>query len=207
MDKIRKILNTHYRQTSIVMMALAGIFFLDMVYQIQMHVRWRLWMPNTLVADNPATKPAPPPLSRPPELHASIRKRNIFMEPQPRGHGACLTGVMGTFALFSGRGGPFSLEEGKSANGITLKAIKDYEVTIEYKGKTEVMKLFGGASVCGPSGPNGPGPVMPAVRGSLPNQPTPPGMSERLHRRVRMMKERNMSIDLNRNTKPCTTAP
>ncbi len=185
-------------------MVLTGIFFLDVVYQLQMHIRWRFWMPNSLVADNPATKPAPPPSPRPAELHASIRKRDIFMEAQPRGHGVSLTGVMGTFALFAGRGGPFSLEEGKSANGITLKAIKDYEVTIEYQGKAEVMKLFGGTPAYGSGGP---GPVMPSVRRALSNQPTPPGMSERLRRRVRIMKERNTSIDLNRDTKPCSSAP
>jgi hypothetical protein len=204
MDKIRKFINEHYRRISIAMMVLTGIFFLDVIYQLQMHIRWRFWMPNSLVADNPTTKPAPPPSLRPPDLHASIRKRDIFMTAQPRGHGVSLTGVMGTFALFVGRGGPFNLEEGKSANGITLKAIKEYEVTIEYQGKTEVMKLFGGAPNYGSGGP---GPAMPSIRGALPNQPTPAGMPDRLSRRMQIMKERKTSIDLNRNTKSCTTAP
>jgi len=209
MDKIRKWLNTYSRQTSLAMMVLAGVFFLDTVYQIQMHLRWRFWMPDSLAVSTPATRPAPMPASPPPQLHASIRKRNIFMEAQPRGHGVSLTGVMGSFALFSGRGGPFSLEEGKSANSITLKAIRGYEVTIEYQGKTEVMKLFNTPPEPGP-GPAGPS-VSPG-RGIPVNQPAPiKGPAGRSRRSVIVQNRNNLKLskskNLNRDTQPCTTAP
>jgi hypothetical protein len=186
-----KLPNIDKNYYSIAVAALAAIMFLDVVYQIQMHVRWRLWIPNSLIADNSTTtKPAAtkPTVSPPSQISASLKKRNIFTEPMPRGHGMSLTGVMGTFALFRNRGGQtVGIEEGKSANGITVKSIKNYEVTIEYEGKPETMKLFSdqGQQVDMPQG-------RPAM-GEMPSLPS--NMSpENRERIMQMMKQRQNRV-------------
>ena len=94
---------------------------------------------------------------KPSEVAAAIRNRNIFTEPKPKGHGLRLTGVIGKVALFQRREGEtIGIEEGNSANGITVKSIRDYEVVIEYQGKSETMKLFsesGGGPAASGGGP------------------------------------------------------
>ncbi len=78
-----------------------------------------------------------------PAVHAAIKRRNIMAQPKPKGHGMQLTGVLGNVALFKARDGKtVGIEEGKSSGGIKVKAIKGYEVTIEFQGKAETMKLF-----------------------------------------------------------------
>ncbi|GMU23577.1 MAG: hypothetical protein AMXMBFR13_36550 [Phycisphaerae bacterium] len=99
---------------------------------------------------------------KPIEVSAVIRKRNIFGPPKVESHGMSLAGVMGKFAIFRKGGGTVSVEEGKSEGGVTVKSINEYEVTIEYKGKTETMRLFAGGS--GP--PPVPGGGMP-TRGEI----------------------------------------
>ncbi len=155
------------RQVSIGALALAVLLFADVLYQTGMHIRWRRWIaetaraaevPSTQPASQPASQPAPgtQPASRgapPPaaastpkpagEIHAALRKRNIFTEPPQKGHGMRLTGVLGRVALFANRGNQtIGIEEGQSASGIKVVSIKAYEVVIEYQGKPETMKLF-----------------------------------------------------------------
>jgi hypothetical protein len=88
-----------------------------------------------------------------PVVHADIKRRNIMAPPKPKGHGLRLTGVLGETALFTTRENKtVGIEQGKSANGVTVVAVDGYTVTIKYKDKTETVKLFpraGGAR--GPS--------------------------------------------------------
>ncbi|MFA5864578.1 MAG: hypothetical protein WC975_07800 [Phycisphaerae bacterium] len=186
-----KLPNIDKNYYSIAVAVLAAIMFLDVVYQIQMHVRWRLWIPNSLVADN-STATTKPTLVPPPQLSASLKKRNIFIEPMPKGHGMSLTGVMGTIALFRNRGGQtVGIEEGKSANGITVKSIKNYEVTIEYEGKPETMKLFND------QGQQASMPQAQPAMGGMPSLPSNMSPEDRT-RIMKMMKQRR-TMNLNRN--------
>jgi hypothetical protein len=192
-------INRYKHQISAGMLALAAILFLDVIYQTQMHIRWRIWLPESLASESATTQPTTDsakgagkckPPSKPGELHASIKKRNIFMEPKPRGHGLTLTGVLGTFALFNDRGGQtIGIEEGKNGNGITVKSINEYEVTIEYQGKTETLKLFPAV--------NSPGPAMPPTTMPV----------ESVH--TAGMKTVEIQTNLHRKgtTQPCTTMP
>jgi len=161
------------KRISIVMIVLAAVMLLDVIYQVRMHVKWRQWMPDTLVAETAATQPATAQATgtqpagtqpaamqpdkktkpkrpkkssnKPPAVHAAIKKRDVFSKPKPTGHGLKLTGVLGTTALFTDRKKkPVAIEEGKSQKGVKVKSINGYAVTIEYKGKTETMKLFSG---------------------------------------------------------------
>ena len=76
-------------------------------------------------------------------VHPSIKKRDIMAPPKPKGHGLQLTGVLGNVALFKTRKGQTAgVEVGKSGNDIKVLKIDGYQVTIEYKGKPETMKLF-----------------------------------------------------------------
>ena len=113
----------------------------------------------------PTSKPAASP-NRPkkrPEVSAAIKRRNLFAKAQPKGHGMTLVGVLVDTALLQTRTGQIiGLTEGKSGQGITLKTIDGYEVTIEHEGKTETLKLQTG----GPSGgPSRPSPGRPGPRG------------------------------------------
>jgi hypothetical protein len=128
-------------------------------------------------SSQPETRPKEGPpgrqgnADRPPKPHevsAAIKKRNVFMPVPPKGHGMRLTGVIGRIALFQKGGKTVGIEEGQSAQGIKVVSIRDYDVTIEYDGKPETMKLFSGAGG-GPGGPSmggGPsgGPPMPEMR-------------------------------------------
>ncbi len=116
-----------------------------------------------------ATKPAEPPpgakgkppsaeKAKPKELHAAIRKRNIFTPYQVRQHGLALTGVIGNIALFSKGNETIGIEEGKAEGGVKVVSITGYKVTIEFAGKTETMELFSASPGAPPSGPPGPPP-------------------------------------------------
>lgn len=187
------------RWVSMALMALAAILLIDVIYQGGMHIVWRRWLPSASAAQPTATQPAStqpgstrpassqpetrpkegPPgrqgnADRPPkphEVNAAIKKRNVFMPVPQRGHGMRLTGVIGRIALFQKGGQTVGIEEGQSGQGIKVVSIRDYDVTIEYEGKPETMKLFpdGGAGPRGPSMEGGPsmggGPPMPEMRG------------------------------------------
>lgn len=177
---------------SVVAMALVVLMAGDVIYQLAMHIRWRRWMPDTVLAEVAATQPAETqpagtqpadtqPAStqsakttkkaakkKPPKpytVHTDIKKRNIFTKPKPTGHGMTLTGVIGATAQFKDRGGKtVYIDEGKSAQGVKVTSIKGYEVTIDHKGKTQTMKLFaGGIGSIGSGG--GPGRGSKAMRG------------------------------------------
>ena len=185
------------RWVSMALMALAAILLVDVIYQAGMHIVWRRWLPSASAATPTTTQPAStqpastqpassqpetrskegPPgrqanADRPPKPHevsAAIKKRNVFMPVPPKGHGMRLTGVIGRIALFQKGGQTVGIEEGQSAHGIKVVSIRDYDVTIEYDGKPETMKLFSGTGA-GPGGPSmggGPsgGPPMPEMRG------------------------------------------
>lgn len=194
------------RQVSMVFAAVAALMLVDVVYQAVMHARWRSWLGRHAAAAVPTTQPvttqpqsqpagvAPTaPAERPPkpiEISAVIRNRNVFAPPKPKGHGLALTGVLGNMVLFrSGQGESVTIEEGKSDRGVTVKAINGYEVTIEFEGKTETLRLF-------PAGGGGGGPAMPepGMRGergvaggraaavekaaAMPAAPSPPAMTQ-----------------------------
>jgi len=204
-----KLTTEHKRIFSIVMAVVAVLMLADVVYQITMHVRWRWWIPSTLAAEGPTTQPAATQSAatqpdakekekkkktkkpKPPEVHAAIKKRNIFTKVKPKGHGLKLTGVIGSTALFADRKNKtVAIEEGKSGKGVKVKSISGYEVVIEYKGKTETMKLFGGKGWGGPPSPGGPPgrPGPPRIRGIRPSPG--PGPSGRRELQQRMMMER-----------------
>ena len=217
MDKLK--LSPHHRRIlAIVLAGFAGLMLLDVCFQVYRHLQWRSFIPQALAAvttqpastqpadTQPAsTQPGAGPDRRTPpkphEVNADVRKRNIFTQPKAEGHGLRLTGVIGKTALFNES---IAIEEGKSANNVTVKSINGYEVVIEYKGKPETMKLFGDEMkgfAAGPPGPppqpmpGGPGmapPPMPEVR-LAPPQGMPPGahrMSrEEIMERVKMLRE------------------
>ncbi len=160
------------------MLAIAALMLVDALYQLGMHVRWRFWIAKQALAMHPTTQPSTQPATQPskepkrvgpPEIAAAIRGRNIFTAPPPSGHGMMLTGIIGNTALFSGRGGTVGIKEGESAQGVTVKSISDaYEVVIEFKGKPETMRLFGGQAGAGGGGP--PMPPQPGVVVSGPRE-------------------------------------
>lgn len=105
-------------------------------------------------ATAPGGPPAPramrPPGAAAPAVDAAIGKRNPMTHALPKGHGLRLTGVLGNLALFATREGKdLAIELGKSSQGVKVTAMEDFNVTIEYEGKSETMKLF----------PEKPGPV------------------------------------------------
>lgn len=108
----------------------------------------------------PATKPA-----KPHELAAAIKKRNIMAEPKPPGHGLTLAGVLDNVAFFRSREGQdVAIEEGKSGpNGVKVTKIDGTNVTVEYEGKPETLKLFADSPG---SGPAAPGRAEPPDRGA-----------------------------------------
>jgi len=147
---------------TLVMIIVTAVMILDIVYQLHMHIRWRWWMPETLLANPTSTQPAdtqpadsqpatkPAKKKTPTKSYAvdpAIKRRNIFAKVKPKGHGMKLTGVLGTTAVFADQSGKLvAIEQGKSSKGIKVKLINGYQVTIEYKGKTETMtmKMFSG---------------------------------------------------------------
>jgi hypothetical protein len=178
MGKVR-LTSTHKKGISIAAIAIVTLMLVDAVYQIGVHVAWRRWLPEALAARSPTTQPAQTQPadtqpantqpadkakakkpSKPPEIHAAIKKRNIFTKVKPKGHGMKLTGVIGRIALFKKGDQTVGIEEGESGHGIKVVSIKDYEVTIEHEGKSETMKLFSGSSADrgGRPGPDREGP-------------------------------------------------
>lgn len=196
-------LRRYKKQLSLAMLIIAGLMAVDVIYQIQMHVRWRLWLGEVLAAKQtqtqPATQVAPNAVG---DIHASLKRRNIFIEPPPTGHGITLAGVMGKMAIFNNRGGQtFTVEEGKSANGVTVKSITGYEVSVECNGGCEMMKLFQQAA----------GPPVPPP-GSAPPGPPPvqgprPSMEIKSNQETTTQQVKEIQGSLNRDTQPCTTAP
>lgn len=65
-------------------------------------------------------------------------------EPKPTGHGLSLTGVLDNVAFFRNREGKdVSIEEGKSGEGgVKVTTIEGTNVTIDYEGKPETMRMF-----------------------------------------------------------------
>ena len=119
---------------------------------------------------NAKGKPPSAGKAQPKELHAAIRKRNIFTPYQVRKHGLALTGVLGNIALFSKGNETIGIEEGKAEGGVKVVSIQDYKVIIEFEGKTETMELFGGSPGAPPSGP----PQRSAPpKGGTPAEPPP----------------------------------
>lgn len=110
-----------------------------------------------------ASKPPTVP-SEPPAVSAAIRKRSLFAPPQPKTPKPVLTGVLGGIALFkTADGKTVGIAEGESSQGMKVKTIRDYEVVVEYEGKTNTMKLF---SDTGSSGSQAPAPDMESGRRS-----------------------------------------
>jgi len=182
------------RGISIAAVAVAALMLIDTVYQIGMHVRWRQWMPEALAAesgDAPATQPASTQPAdgkkekkpKPPEVHAAIKKRNIFMKVKGKPSRPPMTGVFANMAMFKTGDKVVWIEEGKSGHGIKVVSIKGYDVTVEWQGKTETLNLFtekgGGGGPSRPSRGGRPGP--PPGRGKA----TAPGPA----RAVREMPE------------------
>jgi hypothetical protein len=207
-------LRRYRKQISLAMLIVAGIMALDVIYQIQMHVRWRLWLSEVSTTKQTETQPAEKSVANQPpamvEVNASLKRRNIFMEPPPAGHGITLMGVMGKMAIFSNRGGQtFAVEEGKSANGVTVKSITGYEVSVECSGQCETMKLFNQAAGMGMNQP------MPPVAKPVPvTQPvattSSPSLKNTKASTCPFAATQNIKMNprlLNRNTQPCTTAP
>lgn len=119
---------------------------------------------------NAKGKPPSAGKAQPKELHAAIRKRNIFTPYQVRQHGLALTGVLGNIALFSKGNETIGIEEGKAEGGVKVVSIQDYQVIIEFEGKTETMELFSGSPGAPPSGP----PQRSAPpKGGTPAEPPP----------------------------------
>jgi len=88
-------------------------------------------------------------------VHAAIRKRNIFAPaPKPASHEMKLTGLLGTTAVFQKKDKTFYIEEGKSTEGLTVKKIDGYQVTIEFQGRVETMQLLPGVSFSAGSAPS-----------------------------------------------------
>jgi hypothetical protein len=208
-------LRRYRKQISLAMLIVAGIMALDVIYQVQMHVRWRLWLNQVLTTEHASTQPsAAPGTNQPPgmvEVNASLKRRNIFMEPPPSGHGITLTGVMGKMAIFNNRGGQtFAVEEGKSANGVTVKSITGYEVAIECSGQCETMKLFNQAAGPAINTPM-PSPMARPVPVTLPAQvkgrSISMGMKVTTCPSASTQNTAKKQCLLNRNTQPCTTAP
>lgn len=189
------------RNISVAMISLAVVMLGDGIYQTWMHFKWQRWLdryaavasPTTQPATQPSTQPSTQPASQPAsapakpdktkpsprkpdkpkpiELNAAIRKRNIFAPPKQRGHGLTLVGVMGNIALFKAGNDTVGIQEGSSERNVKVKSIDGYDVTIEFEGKQETMKLFAGS---GPGGSGGPGgPPMPES-GPKPPQGMPP---------------------------------
>jgi len=143
------------------MAAVAGLMAVSLVYQAAMHLVWRSWLKeasgvlavattqpaSSQPASSPAdAKPGRAKESRPVTIAAAISRRNIFAPPRPGGHGLTLTGVIGRIALFNSRdGGTVGIQEGESEQGVKVVSIRDYEVTIEFKGKKETLKVFDGS--------------------------------------------------------------
>lgn len=208
-------LRRYRKQISLAMMIVVGLMALDVAYQIQMHVRWRFWLnqisPAEQASMTPTTASSPNQMPGMVDVNASLKRRNIFMEPPPSGHGIALTGVMGKMAIFSNRGGQiFAVEEGKSVNGVTVKSITGYEVAIECSGQCETMKLFNQAA----------GPAMPPPMPSSMARPVPVTLPVEVkgHAIPARMKGttcpstatsdmKTNQLLLNRNNQPCTTAP
>lgn len=143
--------------------------------------------------------------NRQPEINEALQKRNLFVAAKPPGHGLSLTGVLGRMAMFKSREGkPVTIEVGESSKGITLKAIDGCEVTIEFEGKPETIKLFAGGmpdmTVSGgmamppgmamPTGPGGPqiigGPGGPGMMpGGMDMSNIPPEIRKQMERMKR----------------------
>jgi len=149
-------------------------------------------------ASVPASSPAPDRSDReskkktgesppPAELNPAIKKRNPFLPvtSKPAGHGLRLTGVIGNIALFARRDGQtIGIGQGESAEGVTVKSITEYQVTIEFEGKSETLNLFGeGASGQGPVAEDESRPRM----GGMPDRPQSPEEAERM---MKEMKEK-----------------
>ncbi len=190
------------KHITLVMVVVTAVMILDVIYQLQMHVRWRISLNQPATTTQPTEekkKEAPKPL----ELSSSLKKRNIFIEPPPTGHGLTLAGVMGRMAVFHNRSGQtFTVEEGKSANGVTVKSIHNFEVEIEYQGKSEIMRFSVGGQQPGMMGPGpsgGPNVVYPAPQTAGPIKTTV--FTNNATNQI------NNELPLNRNVKPCTTAP
>jgi hypothetical protein len=175
------------RWFSMAMAGLAVLMLADVFYQAGMHIAWRRWLPSASAAAPAATQPAssqpassqpasqpasrskdgPPSRqaektrsSKPHEVSAAIKRRNVFAPVPAKGHGMRLTGVLGRLALFQKGGRTVGIEEGQSAQGVKVVSIQGYEVTIEYEGKPETMKLFakgGGGPGEAPMGAGPPG--------------------------------------------------
>ena len=173
------------RGIAIAAAAVAVLMLADVVYQIGVHVAWRRWMPSAEAAEVATTQPAATQPAgtqpaeggkpgedgdkakqeekkpaKPHELYAAIKKRDVFKQVTKESHGLQLIGVLGNLALFN-KG---AIAEGESDLGVKVVSIKGYEVTIEYRGKPEVMKLFGDS-------PGGPPPSSPSAEGGRPGRP------------------------------------
>ena len=87
-----------------------------------------------------------------------------------------LTGVLGNLALFTTREGKaVGIEMGKSSQGVKVTAMDGFNVTIEYEGKSETMKLFPEKSKPGPPRPPTSRPSSPPAASGAPatSQPIP----------------------------------
>jgi len=170
MDKLKFLLTKENKRRMVTaMVVIAALMLVNTIYQLGMHVRWQFWLSQARADMTPTTQPAATQPAatqpadtqpaakkdkkkrgvkkkqkkdKPPEISADIKKRNVFTKVPPKGHGMKLTGILGNTALFDKGGKPVCIEEGKSAQGVKVVSINNYNVTIEHKGKSETMKLF-----------------------------------------------------------------
>lgn len=203
----------HDHQLSLALIVVVALLALDGLYQFGKAVQWRWWLSRVAAAaevttTQPTTRSATDtqPTSKPaasankpkkrPEVSAAIKRRNLFAKAQPKGHGLTLVGVLVDMALLKTRTGQvIGLTEGKSEQGITLKTIDGYEVTIEHKGKTETLKLQTGGAGGGPSMPP---PGRPGPRGV--RMAPPPGA-------IRMSAPAAPSAMQRESARPAVSAP
>ena len=78
---------------------------------------------------NAKGKPPSAGKAQPKELHAAIRKRNIFTPYQVRKHGLALTGVLGNIALFSKGNETIGIEEGGRVRDLTVTHAEQHNGT------------------------------------------------------------------------------
>ncbi len=57
MDKLT-LTTVHKQRIALIAFAVATLMLVDCIYQVAMHIRWQVWIPSTLVMDEPTTQTA-----------------------------------------------------------------------------------------------------------------------------------------------------
>ena len=205
-----KLTTARRRGISIAALAVASLMLIDAVYQIGMHAKWRGWLPETLAAESTdnesaTTQPADEETkkSKPPKVHAAIKKRNIFIKAPDKKSRPPLTGVLGKTAMFKVDDKVVYIEEGKSGHDIKVVSIKGYDVTIEWQEKEEKLNLFteksGGGGRSRPS--RGPARGRPAEMKATATAPAPAAAEEKDRAMAREARMRAAALEAAMKTK------